>query len=167
MLGAVLVGVAAVSGCTLLLDFDQPAVPAGDAGVDGGLADAGEDAAPDPNEPNDDFAAATPITPGTHGPYRIEPKTDADFYVFTVETDAGMAQVAIELFFSQAMGDLDLYLYSSANLTTPLAKSEGFVDNERIPMTGSLSLDAGTYYIKVASFMGTAENQYTLSLTVN
>jgi hypothetical protein len=157
-----LVLVAITSGCSWILDFEgAPAL--GDGG-----GDANGDGGGDPTEPNDDFATATPITPGSYGPYLIEPSTDKDTFVLVLgDEDGGVGthDLTLDLLFVQAQGDLDLKLFDGAMVV--LAESAGFLDNERIERTAALgnSLPSGTYYVQVVSFNGLRGNEYRLNVT--
>lgn len=154
LLAAVLVA-AGSGGCSLLLDFDGPVT----AEPDGGAEDAGGGADAEPGEPNDSFAEATPIGPGTHGPFRVAPASDLDFFSFQVPAGAPR-EVTVSALFSQASGDLDLRLFDSREVL--VAGSTGFVDNEQIVT----SLGEGTYYAEVYSFGGVRGNEYTLVLAI-
>jgi hypothetical protein len=65
-----------------------------------------------------------------------------------------------DLLFTNANGDIDLFLYDDDFATTELASSETTTDNENINGT----LAAGTYFLVVDGWSG-ASNAYTLNVT--
>jgi hypothetical protein len=161
-----------LGGCSVLLDFDKPI---GDGGapptIDAPMIDAdpnAPDAPPDPkllDEPNNDFASATPITPGTYGPLAIDPLGDHDFYKFTL---TAASDVDVKIIFLETDGDLDLKLYDGTmTLTQPT--SQGFMSNEEIIHNATMNgqLAAGDYYIEVYGYNNMYVNDnYVLMLTV-
>jgi hypothetical protein len=109
----------------------------------------------DANEPDDTLVDATPIASGDEVE-GISCYPDDDLFRFT--GTAG-EQVQVDLLFTHARGDLDLYLLNSVGGVVDY--SEGTVNNEHITYLPSSS---GTYYIVVAPFGG-AENTYALTAT--
>src|SRR5687768_5847828 len=82
---AALLAAALLSGCSLILDFDQPLTDGGPAPPDGGPDGApSQDSGADMFEPNNDYVTATVITPGTYGPLTIYPLGDLDYFRFTL-----------------------------------------------------------------------------------
>src|SRR5688572_13138936 len=151
------------AGCSLVLSFDDPVIDGGAGGAD--AADAadpadGADIAPDEYEPNETPTTATPIEPGTYADVTISPADDVDYYTFSTP---GGGDVTIDVAFTHATGDIDVRLFNSTS-TTPLGASASEDDDERIPMTGTLAITPGTYYINVYSARGA--NVYDLTLTL-
>ncbi len=72
----------------------------------------------------------------------------------------GGGDINIDLLFTNANGDLDLFLYADDSGATELASSETVDDNEGIVGT----LAAGTYFIVVDGWSG-ATNSYDLNVT--
>ncbi|MDY0063169.1 MAG: pre-peptidase C-terminal domain-containing protein, partial [Myxococcota bacterium] len=107
-------------------------------------------------EENDTLATATPIAAGNHANLAIC-ANDMDFFVFSVNA-GDVVQAGIS--FSNAEGDLDLYLLDSAG--TILAYSDGEEDGELLTHTAAA---AGSLYLAVLGFDG-AENGYALALTL-
>src|SRR6266850_3986093 len=109
----------ACPGCTLLLDFSDSAAP----------HDAMADVPYTPAEcaylePNDTAAEAMTIAPGTDtGPAAIclGATVDEDWYKFTVP--AGATKVTVSLQFVNAVGDLDLQVFSATDPATPVGQS--------------------------------------------
>jgi peroxidase len=69
---------------------------------------------------------------------------DEDF--FKIEATTGSLDLAIDLMFTHAQGNLDLFLFDSTG--TQLASSTSLTDNESINFTVA---EAGTYYVQVTS----------------
>lgn len=150
------------SGCSLVLDFSEGAVP-GDAAIDAAFSQAECEL----GEPNESAETAATITPGDTGPGAIC-GDDADFYKFTVPD--GTAAVTIKVtFVSSATGDLDLRLFDQTG-ATQLAGSFGFGDVEQITCPGSSpmcnALPADDYVFEVFPAIAGAQNRYDLELTL-
>jgi len=174
----VALGCLALSGCSLVLDFDGDLVDAAPE-PDGPVIDAGPllpDAPPDPAtvlEPNNTMGEAALITPGTYGPMAIKPAGDHDFFKFTLDADH---DVTVEIQFSQSNGDLDLRLYDGTGVK--IGESAGVSDNETINCTAAMKcgpnsmmnlgpLPAGDYVIEAYGFNNMQTNDsYLLVLTV-
>ena len=121
----------------------------------------------DGQEPNDNWANAVPIgdTYSQTG-LQICP-SNWDWYSFAAaEGDS----VQIDLTFTDASGDLDVYLYGYDELATPslieLESSTGVVDNESIAYT-FLAGDPAQAFIRVSGYpWATCDNTYDLDVTV-
>jgi len=99
-----------------------------------------------------DISDSTPLAGSICGP------TYQDWYVFT---PAATVTVTFTASFTNASGDLDLYLYTSTNLVNSIAYAYTTSDNEVITRT----LDPGiTYYLLVEGYQRAA-NTYTLTVT--
>jgi hypothetical protein len=131
------------TGCSLVLDFSDQAIPK-DAAADATTALVGCDY----KEPNDDFATAAPVTATDTGPAAICTTGDRDFYQVSIPPSTWLA---IRLDATYAPGaDLDLRLLDAGG--RELASSRGFSDEERISCPGSAGcgpLAAGSYVIEV------------------
>lgn len=162
-------------GCSAILDFSGSLVDAGpqpDAALfDADTTDAdptAPDAGPDPRtlfEPNNTFAEAATIVPGSYGPIAIYNVGDHDFYKFTL---AALQDVTITVEFLQTDGDLDLKLYDAAFTLIP-PSSEGFMSNEQIVHTTATNgqIGPGDFYIEVYGYNNVYINErYQLILTV-
>jgi hypothetical protein len=156
----------ASSGCSLVLDFSDKAIPK-DAALDAPDAPY-DDAECTYMEPNDTFATAMMVTTTDTGPAAICPGSteDHDFYKFTVP--AGTTSVVVTVTFSEAIGDLDLRLYDST--ATVIAQSRGFTDMEQITCPGTsppcAALTAGDYAFEVFPAVTGATNFYNFSLAL-
>ena len=160
---------AATSGCSLVLDFSDNAVPK-DAAID----------APDAvyttaecmyREPNDTLATAAVVTIADTGPAAICDATggveDHDFYKLTVPTGTTKVSVSIN-FVERSTGDLDLRLYDSTG--NIVAQSRGFTDTELIVCPGTSppcsTLAAGDYTFEVFPAVAGSVNVYTMALAL-
>ncbi|MFI5381185.1 MAG: clostripain-related cysteine peptidase [Tepidisphaerales bacterium] len=114
-------------------------------------------------ESNDVRSQATDLhTLAAHGMtfsnLSINTPTDVDWFRFTT-TAAGTPADQASISFSNATGNLDLYLYDSqGNLLT---SSTGTGDSESVSLSGQ---PAGDYYLKVASANGNTNPDYTLTV---
>ena len=70
---------------------------------------------------------------------------NGDWYRFTTSA-TGRANDAIDLSFAHALGDVDMLLYASSDLATPIAGSYSVGNSEHISLSG---LAAGTYYLNL------------------
>ena len=111
---------------------------------------------PDANEEDNEFASATPVPMGVYDGLTACDE-DPDFFAVTL-TQSG--PLFIDIYFTDADGDIDLRLYD--NNQVEIASSTSATDNENIQE----SLDAGTYYVEVELYSGalTPGNTYTLEL---
>ena len=155
---------ALLPGCSLILDFSDSAAPHdAPSDVPYTAAECSYD------EPNDSFATAAMIAPGTDtGPAAICPGTtpDEDWYKFAVPSTATTVTVAIQ--FKNALGDLDLELYDMTGAL--VARSFGFNDGETIACPGSsppcTALTAGTYAFRVYPATPGQVNGYMFSVAI-
>jgi hypothetical protein len=157
------------TGCSLLLDFSDKAIPK-DATPDG----------PFPqtecmfDEPNDTPDAAMVLAAGlTLGPAAICPAAmgqpdDQDYYRFTVPDNTTSVTVQIN-FTNRPTGDLDLKLFA-ADGVTQLGQSRGFGDSETITCPGAspscAALAPADYVFLVFPAVPGATNDYTMNLTI-
>jgi hypothetical protein len=107
-------------------------------------------------EPNDDLANATVVGPGTYGGLAI---TENDFDIYAVNLSAGDALTA-SINFSQAVGDLDLFLFGSDLIIRQAGISAS--DNESVSYVAP---ESGTYYLLVVGYQN-ATAPYELSISV-
>jgi hypothetical protein len=151
--GAFMGDAVAVTGSGLIV----AGAPGGDSAVeDGGVAYAY--CLNDVLEENDSSGEATAI-----GPSLLDLQIcGGDLDVFEVEAEAG-EQIDVRLNFTHANGDLDVYLFHSSNLGTPVLGSTGTVDNESMRYTVPAD---GIYYVLVQGYES-ALNRYSLSLSTN
>ena len=73
----------------------------------------------------------------------IHTGSDEDWYAFTI-AEAGTAEHYVRIYFSHALGDIDMYLFDSVGGL--VAFSVSMTDNEEISLDG---LAADTYYLDV------------------
>ncbi|MCB9847897.1 MAG: hypothetical protein H6814_05735 [Phycisphaeraceae bacterium] len=73
----------------------------------------------------------------------------------------GGGDITIDLFFSDAAGDLDLILYDSSDATNDIGLSSSVTDDEQIAIAG---LAAGKYWIVVDGWQGNS-NSYKLAVS--
>lgn len=107
-------------------------------------------------ENNDTFETATPL--GTINGRRVVDNLaalDDDYFSFTLSA-AGASANFVRIEFTQANGDLDLYVYDQSKL---VAKSDGVRDNEQVTLSG---LPAGDYYVLVHGYDGAQNASYRL-----
>jgi hypothetical protein len=111
---------------------------------------------------NDSLAAAydlrTVVGAQTWKPLSIHAAGNPDWFKFTLSRSTTPEHYA-GLLFDQAAGDLEFYLYSAANPTTPLRRSETAESFERLDLSG---LAAGTYYLRVAGYNNATNPNYQL-----
>jgi hypothetical protein len=120
-------------------------------------------AAADRFEPND--TAATPAVLGAINGTRTEANltleaNDPDWYRFTLGQTGRTGDVA-RVAFEHLRGDIDIALYDSAG-TRLLGSSTSVSNSEEISLAG---LAAGTYLLQVYGFGGTANPNYSLTLS--
>ena len=108
---------------------------------------------------DNDTKATAAALPASGTKYTIDSATDADWFLFTLDTP-GRSSSYIGIEFKQWAGDLDLYLYDSAG--NQLDYSKSVTDNERISLRG---LAAGNYYVKVEGYEGNV-NEYKLAYSL-
>ncbi|WP_254273099.1 Hvo_1808 family surface protein [Haloarcula marina] len=108
-------------------------------------------------EPNDDFANATAIDPGTYDGLEI---TEDDVDIYAVELEAGES-LSAEIEFSHSVGDLELFLLGPEQSVRQASVSS--TDNESV---STVATESGTYYLAVAGYQG-ATGPYNLSVAVS
>src|SRR5262249_51564157 len=90
----------------------------------------------------------------------IDTSTDVDWFQFSTVGTGGSAHF-VSIDFSNAAGDVDLYLYDSRD--NLLLSSATANDGERVPLT---RLPAGVYYVKVVGgFPGAIQPAYRLRIS--
>lgn len=171
--GSSLGAVAALPGCSLILDFDDPV-----ESIDGGPLDGGSDAAQDPDadlrpdastaancdvlEPNDSLDAPQAITPMTIAAAHC-PSGDPDFYSFVLEANNELT-ITLEFLNEPTPGDLNLRLYDAAQEIRSVASGTGTIDTiAHSPGLGN-ALPAGTYVIEVFPAANSFAKDYSLTL---
>jgi hypothetical protein len=123
---------------------------------------------PDAYEPNDSASEATLVTVDGQGHGALTNlslcPSDVDYFKILVGTGE-TRNLTAQISFSNAQGDLDLYLYKreTSGALTELARSTGNVDNETVQKTG---LTEGTYLLRVVGFNGATNSGYGLSVTL-
>ncbi len=117
-------------------------------------------------EDNDDCANAVPMVDGLTTSLFVS-KTDEDFYEVSV---ADGDTLTVDIFFSDATADVDLYLYDDAvtcgDLTSYLARGFSATDDEQVSWTNTSGAVA-TYYVQVVVYNSTLNgdcNDYDLSI---
>ncbi len=154
-----------LTGCSLILDFSDGAIPK-DAAIDAPYTQAECDY----KEPNDSAATAAMITTADTGPAAIcaGPTEDHDFYKFTVPAMTTTVTVKIS-FMNRPGGDLDLRLFDKTGVSL-LAQSRGFGNDETITCPGTSpdcsALAADDYVFEVFPAVTGAVNDYTIALTM-
>lgn len=147
-------------GCSLILDFDKPA-------VDGAPDSPVNDTACMANEPNDSPAEATTITPGDYEAGICGGETD--YFKFTVTgTEAVLARITFMN--RNGAGDIDLRLLNSMGSAT-IDESRTSADVEEVMCPGGFNcnvpLQAGDYLLQVLGFNAAVQSAYTLRLEYN
>ncbi len=116
---------------------------------------------PDTYEPNDDFAQARTITPGTAIQAYICTDQDVDYFKFTA---AAGQRITIDLTDIPAGNDYDLWLSDPNQVQVGSSTNSGNAD-ERIEHTAALS---GEYFVVVNSYTGASATQpYRLNVTLS
>ena len=152
------------SGCSLVLDFSDSAIPK-DSTPDSAFTQ--EEC--DFGEPNDNAAMASVFDIAQTGPAAICATgfDDHDFYKFTLPANT-MVNVSVT-FTTSPQGDLDLRLYDKTGATV-LARSSGFTDTESITCPGAspscAALPPDDYLFEVFPAVTGAQNRYTIAITV-
>ncbi|QEH32938.1 hypothetical protein OJF2_14280 [Aquisphaera giovannonii] len=85
---------------------------------------------------------------------------DVDWFKFTTARAGGVNDY-VRIDFWNELGDLDLDLFASGDLSTPVRSSAGAGDRERVPLQG---LAAGTYYVRVRGASGAVNPDYALTI---
>ncbi len=107
---------------------------------------------PDPYEPNDDYAQAQSISPGSPIQAYICTDQDADFFKFQVT--AGQ-RITIDLTDIPAGTDYDLWLSDPGQNQVASSTNSGQAD-ERIEHTAASS---GVYYVSISPYAGSSATQ--------
>ncbi len=166
LVGLVLVSASLVSasGCSLVLDFSNSAIPI-DAQIDAPYTQEQCDY----KEPNDSVDTAQVVTAADTGTAAIcsGEADDHDFYKFTVP--AGTTKVAVKITFTnRPSGDLDLRLSDSTGVS--IAASRGFGNEEAITCPAASpscpALAPGDYIFEVFPAISGAVNFYDFQLTL-
>lgn len=153
----------AASGCSLILDFSDEAIPL-DAAIDGPFTQLECDF----GEPNESAAAPFTFQPSDVGPAAICEGTDKDFYKVTIPTNTS---VEFKIgFVSRQGGDLDLRLYDGTGATVISQSREFNMPEEKILCPGSSppcsALAAGDYIFEVFPGLANAVNRYDIAITI-
>ncbi|MEM7117701.1 MAG: Calx-beta domain-containing protein [Chloroflexota bacterium] len=111
----------------------------------------------DAYEPNNDASAPAAITPGSYNDLYLCP-ADSDYFAFPV--NAGQT-IDVDLFFTHANGDIDLYLIAPDQSVA--ASSTSSDDNESVTYE---ALSSGTYVIGITPPGAETSNSYALELTL-
>jgi hypothetical protein len=156
----------AETGCSLVLDFSDSAIPI--------------DAAPFTvedcsfGEPNNTFQEATPyvLTELASAAICGRDTDDRDFYKITIPP--ATATLTIEITgFESAVGDLDLYLYNGASQQQAL--SAGVTNSEKIVCPGAAPrcdlgmtppIAEGDYIFEVRGATPGTQNRYDIAITL-
>ena len=131
---------------------------------------------PNPGEPNDTIATATPMTPGTPVVATMGSAVDYDFYAFTVPQ--GGAYVRFQTFDQSGVTcgapgtyDIDTYLDVFDSGQNWVANSDDSavingVSTYCEDYTTANPLPAGTNYVAVSTYPGLPEFVYVLKVTI-
>lgn len=150
------------SGCSLILDFDDPPEP-----PDAVPIDAINSALCDFGEVNDTRETASPLPAATLANAGICTEGDRDFYAISVA--AGQV-LTVNVMFTQdgSKGDLDLLILDAAGATR--GRSLSTDSDENIVCPGATpscpQLPAGDYVIEIFGFNDTTLNGYSIEYTV-
>jgi len=150
------------SGCSLILNFSDSAIP-----KDAGPPDA--DPACSFDEPNDDATDAASITTADTGPAAICTKPDGapdlDFYRFEVPDMT--ATVTVQIVYQPAVnGDLALAITDPTGATIASESDSSTTKSITCPGATCGMLATGTYELEVAGLTPADTNEYTFSLTL-
>lgn len=164
--GFALAACLAQTGCSLILDFSDKAIPI-DAAPDTPFNDA-ECAF---GEPNDSLDTPIDFDISSVGPAAIcnTGVDDEDYYKFVVPPGTTSITVQISFIFFQS-GDLDLYLYDGNK--TQLAFSPNTGDGEKIVCPGTAPLCTlpmpveGNYIFRVHPAVPGSQNRYDIAVTL-
>jgi len=113
-------------------------------------------------EPNDDCMAAVALEPGTYESLGVCPGGDQDWYSVEV---GGEKTLSVDVLFSHASGNLDLYLYPEGNCVGYVASSTSLSSDETIAYTSPFPAES-TYMLLVEAAMPTFGNKYDLVVAV-
>ncbi len=139
-------------------------------------SDSGTPTNPNPGEPNDTIATATPMTPGTPVVATMGSAVDYDFYAFTVPQ--GGAFVRFQTFDqsgttcgTQGTYNIDTYLDVFDVNQTHVGQDDDSAVINGLPTycedyTPPNPLPAGTNYVAVSTYPGLPVFVYTLNVTI-
>lgn len=149
----------ALSGCSLVLDFDKPT----DAAPPDSPASPAQCAVGEPND--------SPATPTTWMQTDVDAAIcgggDVDYFAVTI-LDGQALDARITFMNRGGMGDLDLRLLS-ANGATVYDESRSSLDSEEVMCPGGSpcpTLAAGTYLVEVRGFAPAVISPYVLHVTL-
>jgi hypothetical protein len=156
----------AQTGCSLILDFSDDAIPK-DA-----PADVFTVAECSFKEPNDSFETAIAHAPGEPAMAAIcaDGFDDKDFY--KVAVPAGITSLTVEILFDTLAGDLDLHLFDATGIEQSF--SAGNMNNEKIvcPGTGPTCMLGSTppipegEYVFEVRHLANIQNTYQIAVTL-
>ncbi|REK18073.1 MAG: hypothetical protein DWQ37_04915, partial [Planctomycetota bacterium] len=112
---------------------------------------------PDPYEPNDDFVGAADLGAAGHieqPGLSIHDSLDEDYFSFTADATG---DITVQALFTDAEGDLDLYVYNST--PSQIGSSASANDNEEVTFA---AVAGETYYVNVYGFNGATNASYDL-----
>ena len=108
-------------------------------------------------EPNDTAGAASDITSNGTAIEGTICANDVDWYRLSLPADA---EANVALTFSHDVGDLNLAVFNSGDLDTPVAAADTDDDNEALSFRPPLP---GTYFVRVSA-TGRLQSSYSISL---
>jgi Bacterial pre-peptidase C-terminal domain len=157
---------AALSGCSLILDFSDKA-GVHDAPTPDAFYTAAECAF---DEPDDTFQTPATVTTSDTGPAAICPVSgtpDLDFYTFAVPDGTTAVSITVTYTDHGTSGDLDLSLFDASD--TELASDDSFNTTKLIACPSTTpplcaALAAGQYTFEVSGSEPTNANDYTFAL---
>jgi hypothetical protein len=118
-------------------------------------------------EPNDTAAAANLIVPGVQSYGDIGPmSTDVDYYMFTLAAAADVRAMTSPGFGSLNQVDDTVLTLVASDGVTGLDYNDDFPGRGRYSQITAGNLPAGTYYLRVESFLNAQVGSYTLDLVV-
>jgi hypothetical protein len=117
-------------------------------------------------EPDDTPLDARAIRNGESQNRTLVPAGDVDWVTFTIATN-GAANLRLETFSATGLlGDTELWLYDSRNLTKEIAYNDDGSAATRFSLITLVNVAAGTYYVKVGSKGADSSiSSYTLRAT--
>ncbi|MBI5757713.1 MAG: tandem-95 repeat protein, partial [Planctomycetales bacterium] len=112
-------------------------------------------------EPNDGFATARDfgtVSQRTENDLTIHAANNEDFYRFTA---ALTGQATVNIAFNHGLGDVDLFVYDSAQ--TPIASSTGVGNSEQVTFAATMGQG---YFVRVIGFAGAVNPDYDLNVNI-